>query len=212
MEMQLYDPRECATFRRSAERYGLLSNMAGRMPLRAGGMAFQSSEGLYQALKFPHSPEAQRIIGRAKNGFAAKIVAYEVEETLTPGWDDIKLDAMRFALAVKLAQHPGTFGKTLRQTRNLPIVESSRDDDYWGAIPRTAGLIGHNHLGKLLTELRTELYQTDDEREASIIMAGRIETDRLAINGTPALARHRASAANQEDWTEPRAAPAARQN
>lgn len=189
--MHVYDEMNCATFRRTAERHGLLSNMAGRMPLRAGGIWFQSSEGLYQALKYPHDASLQQAIGQAKNGFAAKEKAYEKGHTPMEGWDDVRIDAMRYALAVKLVQHPDTFGRELTRTGAKTIVESSRKDDFWGAVRRPAGLVGRNHLGRLLQELRGLLDHHEDETTAARIFADRIETNRLMLNGNPTLRRDR---------------------
>ena len=65
---------------------------------------------------------------------------------------------MKWRLRLKLAQHWQSFGSLLLSTDNLPIVEDSRKDDYWGAKPVTTDtLSGQNVLGRLLMELREKL-------------------------------------------------------
>ena len=79
-------------------------------------------------------------------------------------WETLKVDAMALALAVKLAQHPTTFGAGLLATKELHIVEKSHRDPWWGAKP-TQGelqLVGVNVLGQLLTQLRRELQRRTD--------------------------------------------------
>lgn len=60
----------CAAFMRSRERHGELSNMTFGFPLQLNGLTLQSSEGLYQALKFPSHPEVQRTIASQRSGTA----------------------------------------------------------------------------------------------------------------------------------------------
>ena len=185
-----YDPAAVCAFMRSREAFGNLSNMTGGMPLSVNGLRFQSSEGLYQALKFPHDPERQRRIANAASGMDAKRVAYEQGATPMPGWDAARIPAMALTLAEKLRQHPVAFGRALRETRNRPIVEKSYRDDFWGARPRPAGmsrnggrlsavdcLTGRNALGKLLTALR-------DADDADAFADGYADTA-FTVNGRP---------------------------
>ena len=71
---------------------------------------------------------------------------------------------MRWVLRVKLAMHWRKFGDLLFATRELPIVENSRKDSFWGAIPEPDDrLVGKNVLGRLLMELREELQRPEKE-------------------------------------------------
>ena len=197
-QMTVYEPAECAVFRLSRGTHGHLSNMTGRMPLRARGMWFQSSEGLYQALKYPEAPHVQRQIGEAASGMAAKQISRDRErEWATPFeiWRDQRDDAMRITLAIKLALHPDSFGRSLLATGARPIVEESRHDDYWGASRTERGLVGENRLGKLLMELREMLMDRQDHTMAARDMTQLVTTDALMINGQPALQRHTAETA-----------------
>ena len=150
-----------AAFRKSRERWGEFSNMTGGFPITVRDLRFQSSEGLYQALKFPHSPRRQREIALAPNGFLAKRVAYAPGEQPHPHWDDQRIDAMRVALAFKLFQNP-RFHAALLDTGNRDIVENSSRDPFWGARPDHFGFTGCNVLGKLLMELRQLLRDCPD--------------------------------------------------
>ena len=104
-------------------------------------------------------------------------------------WLAVRDDAMRYALAVKLEQHPDTFGEALLATGSRPIVEESRWDDYWGAKRHTSGLVGTNRLGCLLTDLREILIRHNDHTMAARSLTEQITTPALTINGRPALAR-----------------------
>jgi hypothetical protein len=54
----------------------------------------------------------------------------------------------------------------LRCTGHKDIVEKSHKDKFWGAVPQNNNadlLEGENILGKLLMELREELYNSSDK-------------------------------------------------
>ena len=123
---------ECAHFMRSRERHGQLSNMTFGFPLTINGLTFQGPEGLYQALKFPGSPDAQRAIAGQRSGMDAKKTAYALSRGFRRDWDEVKLDAMALTLAVKLIQHQEEFGKALSETGRMDIVEMSHKDARWG--------------------------------------------------------------------------------
>ena len=161
LEVTTYRRNECAAFMRSRDRHGDLSNMTSGFPLIVNTVRFQGPEGLYQALKFPHRPEHQLHIAHQPSGMAAKRAAYELDDTRAD-WDQVRVIAMICTQARKLAQHRGRFAAALLETGDLPIVEMSRRDPFWGAVPdgdtrQAATLTGLNALGKVLTALRDEL-------------------------------------------------------
>lgn len=56
-----------------------------------------------------------------------------------------------------MAQNWNTFGELLKKTGEMPIVEESDKDAFWGAKPTDEQtLIGVNALGSLLMEVRDE--------------------------------------------------------
>lgn len=175
---------QSATFMRTRDRHGDLSNMTHGFPITLNGVAVQGPEGLYQALKFPDHPEIQREIAAQQSGMAAKKTAYKYPKLLRPDWDEVKLDAMAITLALKLAQHPQRFGNALKRTGNLFIVECSYRDQWWGATPtRNGTLRGVNALGQLLTALRD--LHAEEPQTAHDQMLHNADCSRFALNGQP---------------------------
>jgi ribA/ribD-fused uncharacterized protein len=164
VEVRTYDPAEAAVFCKTTERFGGLSNMAGGFLLRVNGINILTSEALYQACRFPHLPEVQRLIIDQRSPMTAKMKSKPYRDQSRADWDSVRVRIMRWCLRVKLAQNWATFGDLLRSTDNLPIVELSRKDDFWGAKPQEDGrLVGMNVLGRLLMELREQLKQENGE-------------------------------------------------
>ena len=182
-----YQKGKCAFFMRSRDQYGKLSNMTFGFPLKVNGMQFQGPEGLYQALKFPHNPRHQARIAQQQSGMEAKKTAYQNPD-VRPDWEEIRVDAMAYTLAVKLQQHPSAFGEELLSTKKLPIVEMSTRDSFWGAKPEQGAttLIGTNILGQLLTSIRDELREQKGwiGKTVASYLTG-VKTNTLVINGKP---------------------------
>lgn len=94
----------------------------------------------------------------------AKMVSKPHRKDSRDDWLQIRVRVMRWVLRVKLAMHWRDFGRLLLSTGTLPIVEDSRRDAFWGAIPRDDNqLVGMNVLGRLLMELRQELEEASTE-------------------------------------------------
>lgn len=132
--------------------------MCGGYPLKVNNTVIRTSEALYQACKYPHSPDIQReIIAQRSPMLAARIGR---SYTVRPDWYDININVMRWCLNVKLVQNYDTFGGLLNRTEDFPIVECSYRDTFWGAKPvdhSNNTLVGTNALGRLLMELRQQL-------------------------------------------------------
>lgn len=162
---QTYRRSESAVFLKTAEQFGGLSNMAGGYSLRINGIRILTSEALYQACRFPHMPEVQRIIIGQASPMTAKMKSKPYRKDSRPDWDDVRVDIMWWCLRVKLAQNWEKFGDLLLSTEGMPIVEESYRDPFWGAKPINGEtLVGINILGRLLTELREQFRSA--EREA----------------------------------------------
>jgi ribA/ribD-fused uncharacterized protein len=164
VEVRTYDPARAAVFCKTTERFGGLSNMAGGFPLRVNGIDILTSEALYQACRFPHLPQVQRLIIEQRSPMTAKMKGKPYRNESRADWDSVRVRIMRWCLRVKLAQNWATFGDLLRSTNDLPIVELSKKDDFWGAKPQEDGtLVGVNVLGRLLMELREQLKRATGE-------------------------------------------------
>lgn len=131
-QLRSYLREGCAPFRSTRERFGGLSNMATGFPVRVNGLLIHSSEALYQACRFPDLPELQRIIIGHSNPMAAKAATRPQIESTRADWQKSRVAVMRWALQVKLACNWEKFGRLLTETGDLPIVEDSRRDAFWG--------------------------------------------------------------------------------
>ena len=157
--MNTYVRNECVVFRKVADKFGGLHNMAGGYPILLGNCKVASSEALYQAAKFPHDPPTQELIFSQKSPMWAKRCIADTVAAPREDWEEVKLRVMWWCLCAKLFCNQ-QFGELLLRTQDNAIVEDSWKDPYWGAIPSTGGsLVGHNHLGRLLVRLRRSLVE-----------------------------------------------------
>lgn len=164
--LRTYVRGDAVVFYKTKEDFGGLSNMAAGYPLQINGVRILTTEALYQACRFPHLPEVQREIIGQHSPMTAKMKSKPHRKDSRPDWDEVRHKVMRWCLRVKLAQNYAEFGRLLLATRDRPIVEQSRKDDYWGAkLADDAGdiLIGQNVLGRLLMELRERLKGEKDD-------------------------------------------------
>ena len=154
--LRKYDRVSSVVFFKTKEQFGGLSNMAGGYPLRVNSIDIRSSEALYQACRFPHRSDLQSLVIDQKSPMTAKMKTKPYRNLTRPDWIQVRVDIMRWCLKVKLAQNWPKFSNLLLETGDRAIVEQSRKDDFWGAIPDTHEglLVGRNALGRLLMELR----------------------------------------------------------
>jgi type I restriction enzyme S subunit len=156
--VRVYDRRTSVVFLKTHEAFGGLSNMAGGFPLEVNGLRINTSEALYQACRFPHRPEVQRLVIGQASPMTAKMKSKPYRSDSRPDWDQTRVKIMRWCLRVKLAQNWDAFSELLLATGNRPIVEESQRDAFWGAEPMDdQKLVGVNVLGRLLMELRDEI-------------------------------------------------------
>ncbi len=157
-ESRTYNRLECITFRKTAEKFGGLSNMAGGYLLNVNGVKILTSEALYQACRFPHLPEVQRLIIAERSPMTAKMKSKPYRNNSRVDWDIVRTKVMRWCLQVKLIQNWEKFSELLLETGDLPIVEDSRKDDFWGAKPEDEEVLtGANVLGRLLMQVREQI-------------------------------------------------------
>jgi len=146
-------------FRKTKDAFGGLSNMAGGYPIWVNEVLTRSPEALYQACRFPNKPDIQaRIIEQKSPLMAKRVMQPYKREYGRLNWFNVKLSIMDWCLHVKLAWNLEKFGRLLDSTGNMCIVEDSHNNTFWGAKPERNDretLIGSNHLGLLLMDLRT---------------------------------------------------------
>lgn len=182
-QTRAYTRAHSVVFLKTTEPYGGLSNMAGGFPLRVNDLRILTSEALYQACRFPHRPDLQRLIIAQRSPITAKMTGEPHLHSSRPDWNRVRVAIMRWCLRVKLAQHWKMFGELLRSTGDLPIVEQSWKDDFWGARPAVDGTLrGVNALGRLLMELR-ELVRR--ERRNSLLPVEPLPIPGFLLDGRP---------------------------
>src|ERR1700737_685131 len=120
-----YRRSDCVTFRKTAEQWGGLSNMAAGFPLAVNDFAIRTSEALYQACRFPHRPDVQQLIIAQPSPMGAKMKAKLHRRNSRPDFDALRVPIMWWSLRVKLACKPSTFAPLLLATDRRPIVEDS---------------------------------------------------------------------------------------
>ena len=154
-QIRTYIRSYSVVFLKTKEAFGGLSNMAGGFPLLVNGIGIRTSEALYQACRFPHLPDLQRLIIEQRSPMTAKMKSKPYRQDSRRDWNRVRVNVMRWCLRVKLAQNWDAFSELLSDTGARPIVEHSRKDDFWGAMPADEQtLVGVNALGRLLMELR----------------------------------------------------------
>jgi ribA/ribD-fused uncharacterized protein len=152
-----YHRAQCVSFRKTNEAFGGLSNMAGGYPIVFAEFIVPSSEALYQAARFPHLPELQYTILAQKSPMTAKMKSKPFRHDSRADWDTVRVRVMRWVLRAKLYGNE-RFRDLLLATEEYMIVEESKRDRFWGAIPvGEEQLEGDNVLGRLLMELRLQV-------------------------------------------------------
>lgn len=155
VHLREYKPLECVVFHKTKEEFGGLSNMASGYPIVIVNTEIRTIEALYQACRFPHLPEIQRIIIESKSPMKAKMLTKPFRTQTRTDWNKVRVEIMRWCLRVKLSNNWEQFSQLLFNTGTKAIVEKSRRDTFWGTkLSETGTLVGNNVLGRLLMELR----------------------------------------------------------
>lgn len=155
---QTYPADRVCAVRKVAEEWGVFSNFA-QTPLVVDGVAFDTSERLFQTMKFT-DPAARRAVYGKKGSPKMPAKHWQKEGRLRPDWAERLVDAMKFCLMEKFRQSEA-FRAELARSGDRPIVEDQttfprKTADAWGAkrTPDGASFVGPNLLGRLLMELR----------------------------------------------------------
>ena len=124
-------------------------------PIIVAGELFPTVEHCFQAFKAEHKEDFISIQTAATPGLAKRIGR---SVKMRPDWENIKIDVMHSALRKKF-EIPELREKLLA-TGDAPIIEGNWwHDNTWGdcKCDKCSIKLGHNLLGKLLMNLRTEI-------------------------------------------------------
>lgn len=155
--IETYPADKVARICKVTEKWGDFSNF-GRIPVIVDGVEFNTSERLYQVMKFA-DPEARKAVF---NAVQPKMQAKHQSGLgrRREDWGRYLVDAMKFCLMTKYEQSE-KFRRELEETAGLYIVEDQttfpkKNADTWGVKLSSGGnsYIGPNLLGRLLMELR----------------------------------------------------------
>ncbi len=189
-DIRTYQRDQVIWFRKTNEAYGGLSNMAPGYPISLFGRQIRTAEALYQACRFPHLPQVQAMILNERSPMTAKMRSKPYRDDSRPDWDRVRVPIMKWCLRAKLLNNWDSFSRLLLSTDDRPIVEDSRKDAFWGAIPDkdTGTLVGENTLGRLLMELRSKLLCDPDALK--MLQPLPIEHFRLIERQVPVISAH----------------------
>jgi len=153
--IQTYLAAECVRIHKIDEEWGIFSNY-GHTPLVVDGVTFDTSERLFQLMKFKDEEPVKAIYYKKGN---PKMTAKHWEKThRREDWCKMIIDAMKFCLTKKYEQSE-TFRKELECSKGKIIVEdqtsfTKKNSDAWGVKLQGDNFVGPNILGRLLMELR----------------------------------------------------------
>lgn len=152
--IQSYPASECVRILKVAEEWGVFSNF-GHTPIVVEGVTFDTSERLFQLMKYKDE-EPVKAIFSANN---PKMTSKHWEKThRREDWGKMIIDAMKFCLTKKYEQSK-EFRQELERSKGKYIVEDQssfpkKNPDAWGVKPSEGSYVGPNLLGRLLMELR----------------------------------------------------------
>ncbi|HEL2576000.1 NADAR family protein [Streptococcus suis] len=139
-------------FYKVKEPYGEFSNFSSFGFTDDEGLYWPTSEHYFQAKKF-NSLILQEKIRKINSPMVAAIEGRNRENPLREDWEYVKDDIMRYAVYQKFKQNT-MLKELLLSTDNLPIIEHTNNDTYWGD---GGDGMGKNQLGHILMEVRNKL-------------------------------------------------------
>ena len=152
---------EVIGFTKSKLPYGWMGNMSP-FPIKFGNEIYNTSEALFQALRFSDN-EIKKLIREEKSPMAAKdVMNANLQHLSVEKHSEKDVQNMKMCIRLKLEQHPQLVAELLA-TKDALIVEdvTKRGDKggnlFWGAMLVNEEWIGQNVLGKLWMDLREEL-------------------------------------------------------
>ena len=153
--LQSYPANQCVRIYKIDEEWGIFSNF-GHTPIVVEGVTFDTSERLFQLMKFKDEEPVKAIYYKKGN---PKMTTKHWEKThRREDWGKMIVDAMKFCLTQKYEQSE-EFRQELERSKGKYIVEDQtsfpkKTPDTWGVKQQGDDFVGPNLLGRLLMELR----------------------------------------------------------
>ena len=157
-----YDAESCAIICKVQDEWGIFCNFA-KTPLKVKDYTFNSSEELFQLMKFKDSTVLRNIIAgitaNGKKSDAIKMTAKSYEKKFRrEDWGKMVIDAMKFCLQTKYDQCE-EFRNKLIESSGYNIVEDQTSfinshPDAWGVQQKDGKFEGPNLLGRRWIDLR----------------------------------------------------------
>jgi len=132
--------------------YGCFSNFS-RHPITLDNRIWPTTEHYFQAQKYLGQYRFFIIANAATPRIAADL-GRDRAIPLREDWEQVKISVMKACVLAKVQQYP-MIKDLLLSTGDEEIIEDSPIDYYWGC---GADGTGKNMLGKILMEIRSELY------------------------------------------------------
>ena len=158
--IERYPADRTAAFCKIDREWGIFSNFGhSESELVVGGVSFDTSERLFQVMKFLDADARKAVYTKQGN---PKMTAkhYEKVGVVRPDWGSIIVDAMKFCLMEKYRLCK-EFRLELERSKGLFIVEDQttfniKTPNTWGVKLSDDGneYVGPNLMGRLLMELR----------------------------------------------------------
>ena len=124
--MRTYIEEQACAFRFTKAAWGAFSNFQPlAVPILAGPVSFGTSEAAYQACKFPAHPDVQQRIAEAPTAREAAAIGRTPGLGIDPGWNEQRVDVMRWVLRMKREANAAEIDAVLAETGERPIVEVS---------------------------------------------------------------------------------------
>lgn len=163
IEEKIYNKKDIISFAKITGEWGRFSNMYYNA-LFVNETFIPSVEALYQSCKYPLYPSIQKEILSQDNAMKAKSVSKKYSKFQRQDWESVKFMIMRWCLMVKLIQDWDDLAPLLLKTKGSQIVEYSKKDSIWGAMPyENDKLKGKNILGRLLMDIRDKYILTNEK-------------------------------------------------
>jgi len=153
--MQSYPANQCVRIHKIDEEWGIFSNF-GHTPIVVEGVTFDTSERLFQLMKFKDEEPVKAIYYKKGN---PKMTTKHWEKSYRrEDWGKMIVDAMKFCLTQKYEQSE-EFRQELERSKGKYIVEDQtsfpkKTPDTWGVKQQGDDFVGPNLLGRLLMEQR----------------------------------------------------------